>query len=107
MATLNMAKCVQIKIPLNIDPEMVKEPLCAEGTCSALHAHGPKSEASTLIQRSGTSGFLKLPYEVLQLVAFKLVDANEDLYCTKNIHHDLFSIGYTCRRMSVIVIPAV
>ncbi|MCJ1439194.1 hypothetical protein MMC27_008585 [Xylographa pallens] len=106
MATVNTAKCVQINISHNIDPELAKEPLCVEDTFSALHAPRAKLEASTLNQISGTSGLLKLPYEVMQLVAFELVDANQDRYCTKNIHRDLSSIGYTCRRMSVIVIPA-
>ncbi|MCJ1288285.1 hypothetical protein MMC26_007640 [Xylographa opegraphella] len=52
------------------------------------------------------SAFLTLPNEVLQQVAFGLVESDDKLRYIKNIHRDLVGLGCTCRRLSAIVTPA-
>ncbi|MCJ1388640.1 hypothetical protein MMC18_001488 [Xylographa bjoerkii] len=52
------------------------------------------------------STLLTLPNEILQQVAFGLVDSDDNLRYIRNVHRDLASLGYTCRRLSAIVTPA-
>ena len=82
---------------------MVEERQCAEIMNSAMQIRRAKLVASASNKIIGISALLKLPNEVLQLVAFRLIDDDQSLCFTKNSHRDLSSLGNTCRRMNLII----